>query len=242
MRPLEGRIALVTGAGRGIGAAVARTLAESGATVVVTSRTEMELADVVDSIRADGGRALAIGGDITDEAFQDRLFAEIDRIFSRLEVVVNSAGIAPFGPVEELPAADLRRCLELNVIAAYGCMQRAIRLMRDNGSVGKIINIGSVRSHWTEAGDAGAYNASKEGFRAMTESVARQLHGTGVQIAVGMVNPGVVDTSLTNPSGEPKADWLQPETVARAVLHAVTAPPDVNVFDTILFSMSQRPW
>ncbi|HOS94313.1 MAG TPA: SDR family oxidoreductase [Armatimonadota bacterium] len=242
MRPLEGKIALVTGAGRGIGAAVASALAEAGATVVVTSRTPMELATVVDAIRSGGGCALAIEGDITDEAFQDRLFAEIDRIFSRLDILVNNAGIAPFGPVEELPASDLRRCLELNVVAAYGCMQRAIRLMRDNGAVGKIINIGSVRSHWTEAGDAGAYNASKEGLRAMTQSVARQLHGTGVRIAVGMVNPGVVDTSLTNPSGTPKPDWLKPETVARAVLHAVTAPPDVNVFDTTLFNVSQSPW
>lgn len=242
MRPLEGRIALVTGAGRGIGAAVARALAEAGGTVVVTARTELELSEVVDSIRADGGRALAVEGDITDEAFQDRLFAEIDRIFSRLDILINNAGIAPFGPVEELPASELRRCLELNVVAAYGCMQRAIRLMRENGAVGKIISIGSVRSHWTEAGDAGAYNASKEGLRAMTQSVARQLHGTGVHIAVGMVNPGVVDTSLTNPSGEPKTGWLRPETVARAVLHAVTAPPDVNVFDTTLFNMSQSPW
>jgi len=76
----------------------------------------------------------------------------------------------------------------------------------------------------------------------MSESIARQLHGTGSRIAVGMVCPGVVDTPLTNPSRGPQPDWLRAETVADAVLHAVTAPADVNVFDIVLFPMAQRPW
>jgi 3-oxoacyl-[acyl-carrier protein] reductase len=122
------------------------------------------------------------------------------------------------------------------------CMQRAVRLMRETGGVGKIINVGSVRSHWTEAGGDGAYNASKYALLALTETVARQLHGTGLQIAVGIVCPGVVDTRLTNPRGEPRPDWLRPETVAAAVLHAVTAPDNINVFDTTLFSVAQKPW
>jgi NADP-dependent 3-hydroxy acid dehydrogenase YdfG len=74
------------------------------------------------------------------------------------------------------------------------------------------------------------------------ESVARELHGTGLNITVGLVCPGVCDTPLTNPKGEPRPDHLRPETVAAAVLHAVTAPENINVFDTTLFSTCQKPW
>jgi NAD(P)-dependent dehydrogenase (short-subunit alcohol dehydrogenase family) len=120
-------------------------------------------------------------------------------------------------------------------------MKRAVELMRSAGG-GKIINVGSVRSHWTEGGDAGAYNASKFALRGLTETVARQLHGTGANIAVGMVCPGIVDTSLTNPTGAPQPDWLRPEDVAAAIVHALQAPRGVNVFDTVLFPMTQKPW
>ncbi|UCH33973.1 MAG: SDR family oxidoreductase [Armatimonadota bacterium] len=242
MSCLKDRIAVVTGASRGIGRAVAELFAHHGATVILTARGADDLDEVTAAITQAGGQALAVPGDVTDEAFVASLFDTIRRRFGRLDILVNNAGISAFGAVEELPVAELRRCLELNVVAAFACMQQAIRLMKDTGGTGKIINIGSVRSHWSEAGDAGAYNASKYGLRGMTESVARQLHGAGLNIAVGIVCPGVVDTTLTNPGGEPRPDWLQPETVAQAVLHAVTAPPDVNIFDTVLIPLSQKPW
>ena len=242
MLPLQGKVALVTGSGRGIGAAIARLLAAEGATVVLAARTATELDEVAAGITAAGGEALAVPGNVTDDEFIKALFHRIEEAFGRLDILVNSAGIAPFGSVEELPVDRLRAVLDLNVTAAFACTQQAVRLMKANGGVGKIINIGSVRSHWTEAGDSGAYNISKYGLRAMTESVARQLHGTGLNISVGLVSPGVVDTTLTNPGHEPRPDWLQPETVARAVLHAVTAPDNVNVFETILFSTVQKPW
>ena len=235
------RIALVTGSGRGIGRATAVLLGSEGFTVVLTARTAGEIETAAEEIRDAGGRAFAISGDITDQTFVEQLFAEVKERFGRLDVLVNSAGMAPFGPVEELPPAALRAGLELNVVAVFACMQQAVRMMKETGG-GKIINIGSVRSHWTESGDSGAYNATKYALRGMTESIARQLHGTGANIAVGLVCPGIVDTSLTNPGRESRPDWLAPETVARAVLHAVNAPADVNVFDTTLFPTSQSPW
>jgi len=242
VQELTGKIALVTGASRGIGQAVARLLSRHGATVAVNGRDEQALQQAADAIRDEGGEALAVPGDLTADGAVDHVFDEVERVLGRLDILVNNAGRASFGPVEELSVEDLRQCMELNVIAVHACMQRAVPMMKESGGTGKIINIGSVRSHWTEAGDAGAYNASKAGLRAMTESVARQLHGTGVNIAVGMVSPGVVDTLMTNPEQEPRPDWLRPETVAQAVLHAVTAPPTVNIFETILFPMGQRPW
>ena len=242
MNELNGKIALVTGAGRGIGRAVAELLAQQGATVVLNARTVEQLEQTAATITESGGQTLIIAGDLTDEAFVAQMFAIVNERFGRLDILVNNAGSAPFGPVEELAVQKLRDCLELNVVAVFACMQQAIRLMKAGNSEGKIINIGSVRSHWTESGDSGAYNASKFALRALTESVARQLHGTGSNIAVGMVCPGVVDTSLTNPAGEPRPDWLHPHTVAQAVLHALTAPANINVFDTVLFSTSQKPW
>ena len=242
MGQLTDKIAIVTGAGRGIGRAVAESFVGEGATVVANSRTAAELDDLAVQMAGAAGDVVAMPGDITDEAFVDKLFDDVQQRFGRLDVLVNNAGIAPFGPVESLAIADFRRCMELNVVAAFNCMSHAVRLMKAVDDTGKIINIGSVRSHWTEFGDGGAYNASKAGLRHMTESAARQLHGSGSQIAVSLVCPGVVDTTLTNPERKDATGWLKVEHIARSVLHVATAPPDVNVYDVVVIPMAQAPW
>ena len=239
---LKNKIALVTGAGKGIGRAIAQKLADEGATVWLVARNSIELDEVAAKLAANSSHAHVCAGDVTDDNFVAALFERVQNESGRLDILINNAGNAPFAPVETLEIADLRSCLELNIVAVFACTQRAVRLMKANGDVGKIINIGSVRSHWSESGDGGAYNASKFGLRGLTESIARQLHGSGSQIAVGLVCPGVVNSSLTNPQGEAREDWLQASTVAEAVLHAVTAPPGVNVFDLTLFPMTQKPW
>jgi NAD(P)-dependent dehydrogenase (short-subunit alcohol dehydrogenase family) len=242
MAKLDGKIALVTGAGRGIGKAVALLLAREGARVAIAARTRSEIEAVADEIREQGGDALPVAGDVTGEAFVEGLFVRVKEWAGSLDILVNNAGIGTFGSITELPVAEYRRCLDVNIIGPFLCMQQAIRMMKEADTTGKIVNIGSVRSHWTESGDAGAYNASKYGLRSMVESVARELHTDGNRISVGMVCPGVVDTTLTNPDREPRPNWLTPETVAEAVLHAVTAPANINVYDTTLFSTEQTPW
>ena len=243
MKKLKGNVALVTGAGRGIGRACAVRLAEHGATVFVTSRTKAELHKLAAEIKDAGGKAVAVPGDLTQQAFVEKLFAQIEKECGGVDIVVNNAGIAPFGLAQDLDVARFRAGLELNVVAAFACSQQAIRLMKKNKAAGKIINIGSVRSHWTEGGDSGAYNASKYALRGMTESIARQLHREeNNKIAVSIVSPGIVDTTLTNPSRSPQPTWLRAETIADAVLHAAAAPDNVNVYETIVFPTTQAPW
>ncbi len=242
MGDASARICLVTGAGRGIGAVAAERLAHAGCLVILTARTAADIERVQQHIESAGGQAEAIAGDLRDTRFIDQLFTRIEQRHGRLDVLINNAGTAVFGSVTQLPASSLRDCLELNVVAAYACMQHAVRIMKRTGDCGKIINIGSVRSHWTEAGDAGAYNASKFALKALTESIARELHGTGSHISVGMVCPGVVDTSQTNPEREARPDWLSPDVVAEAICYAALAPDTVNMYDITLFPVSQRPW
>ncbi len=240
-RLLQDRIAVVTGAGKGIGKACALTLAEQGATVYAVARSAADLDALAAQAAELAGAIRPRPGDVTDEAFVQALFAGLDRECGRLDILVNNAGIAPGGSIFDADPATFKACLDLNIWAVFLCTQQACRLMRPAGR-GKIVCIGSVRSHWTEGGSAGAYNASKYGVRGFVESVARELHGSGLNIAVSLLCPGAVDTPLTNPQGLPQTNWLRPEDISRAMLHAVTAPDGVNVFDTIVIPMAQRPW
>lgn len=239
---LAGRIVLITGAGKGIGKATVVRFATEDAKVILVARTAAEIESVAQAITNVGGDSLAIPGDVTDEAFVESLFQTVRDRYGRLDILVNCAGIAPFGKLEDASPARLRACLETNIVGVFLCIQQAVRLMHETGDTGKILTIGSVRSRWTEQGDCGFYNASKFGVYGLVESIARQLHGSGSQIACGMINPGIVDTPLTNPRGEPRPGWLDPDQVAEAILHAASAPDGVNVFETVLFPTSQRPW
>jgi len=196
MRRLHEKIALVTGAGKGIGRATVELFAEEGATVVAVARTGGDLEAVGEKCQTLRMTYVAHAGDVTDETFVARIFADTRERFGRLDILVNNAGIAPIKSIDTMSVGDYRRCLDVNITGVFLCMQQAVRLMKDTTHAGKIINIGSVRSHWTENGDAGAYNASKFGLKGMTESVARELHGTGCNIAVGMVCPGSRATNL----------------------------------------------
>jgi len=239
---LSDKVVMVTGAGKGIGRATVQLLASRRAKIVAIARTPADLQQIEAHCKQSDVTCLTHTGDVTDEAFVTSAFAATRAAFGRVDVLVNNAGVAPFSPISDMSVMEYRRCLETNLTGVFLCMQHAVRLMKATTNTGKIINVGSVRSHWTESGDAGVYNASKAGLKSMTETVARELHGTGCQIAVGMVCPGVVNTTLTNPNHEPRPDWLDPTHVAEAILFAASAPAGVNISDITLFSMSQRPW
>jgi NAD(P)-dependent dehydrogenase (short-subunit alcohol dehydrogenase family) len=238
---LEGKITLVTGASKGIGKAVAERFAAEGAKVFMTARgADGELEKSARRILDAGGEAFPIAGDLADEAFVETLFKTAREAFGKLDILVNNAAVPGVGgDVEDLSLERFRQVLEINVVAVFHCMKQAIRIMRANGDKGKIINIGSVRCHWSEMGGPGAYTASKFALRGLTETVARLMIERKSKITIGMVCPGIADTPIHPKSGtsadELRKEWLRPETIAEAVLHSVSAPDNVNVFDTIIF-------
>jgi NAD(P)-dependent dehydrogenase (short-subunit alcohol dehydrogenase family) len=190
MTPPQGRIALVTGAGRGIGRAVAERLSEQGFRVAITSRSKDELAEVAASC---AGPTLGLPADITVGAAVEQLFADVEREWGAVEVLVANAGAGYSARVEKTGDADWQRMLDLNLTAPFRCLRRAIPAMRTAGA-GRIVVVASVAARVGEPYIA-AYTASKHGVLGLVRSAAAELASTGV--TVNAVCPGYVDTSMT---------------------------------------------
>lgn len=219
---LKGHIALVTGAGRGIGRAISLSLASEGATVVLASRTMSELEKVQKEIASKGGAALAIRSDITQEQEIKGLFAEIRSRFGRLDILVNNAGIGKFVSVKEMKVEDLDAMWNLNVRSLFLCTQQAIQFMESQKS-GIIINISSLAGKNAFVRGAG-YAATK--WALMGFSKCLMLEERQYNIRVVTVCPGSVDTTFSDQeSGGTRADRiLSAQDVADTVLSAVLMP------------------
>jgi NAD(P)-dependent dehydrogenase (short-subunit alcohol dehydrogenase family) len=240
---LKNKIALVTGAGKGIGRAIAKRFAAEGARVLINSRTREDLESLKSEIALLNGDSHIFVGDVTNPETVHAMFVELTSHYGPPDICVNNAGTARFGFVQNFPVEDFQKIMNLNVNSIYNCTQEAVKLMEGNGNKGKIIIIGSIASRWSERGGSGAYTASKYAVYGMVESIARQLHGSGSNIAVGILCPGAVNTPLSNPNADTTRDnWLRPETVAASVLHMAIAPPDANIFDLTVFHMQDTPW
>jgi len=239
---LKDKVTLVTGAGKGIGRAIAKCFANEGSRVLINARTRDDLESLAAEIKQENGDCHIFVGDVTNPKTVRAMFTELSSHYGTVDICINSAGTASFGFVQDFPVEDFQKTMTLNVNAVYTCIQEAVKLMKANGDQGKIITIGSVASHWSERGGDGSYTASKFAVYGMVESIARQLHGSGSKIAISILCPGVVDTPLTNPNANNQPDWLKPETVAASALHIATAPPNVNVFNLTVFGMKDKPW
>jgi NAD(P)-dependent dehydrogenase (short-subunit alcohol dehydrogenase family) len=187
---LEGEVAVVTGAGRGIGEGIARTLAAAGASVVVAARRSHEIERVAKSIREEGGQALAITTDVTDDASVEALAQGAVDAFGRLDVWVNNAGGSPIqAPLSELPREEWDANLRLNLTAVWSCSVIANRHLADGG---RILNISSKAGADPVPG-SGHYSAAKAGVNSLTVSFAREL---GPRIRVNCIMPGAVPTEI----------------------------------------------
>ena len=219
---LKSQIALVTGAGRGIGKAISLSLAQEGATVVLVSRTMSELENVQKEITLNGGMALAIRSDITQEQEVKGLFADIKSRFGRLDILVNNAGIGKFVSVKEMKVEDFDAMWSLNVRGLFLCTQQAIQFMESQKS-GIIVNISSLAGKNAFVRGAG-YAATK--WALMGFSKCLMLEERQYNIRVVTVCPGSVDTTFSDQEPEAtRADKiLSAQDVADTVLSAVLMP------------------
>ena len=213
---LDGRTAIVTGGGRGIGAAVARELTARGARVTAFARSAGE----VDAVVRAGGAALGVAGDVTVEADLVRLRASHERVLGPCDVLVACAGTLERGAVESLDPAAWRRVLDVNLTGAFLSVRAVLPGMRARGR-GRIVVLGSISAHLGTP-EASAYNASKWGLLGFTKSLAEELRGTGVQVIT--VSPGSVDTGMLAQTPFPPA--MTPGDVARVVGWCAAEAPD----------------
>jgi NAD(P)-dependent dehydrogenase (short-subunit alcohol dehydrogenase family) len=220
---LAGRLALVTGASRGIGAAVARALADTGARVIRVARTFSDHRD---------DRYLDLPCDLTDERQVEGLASRVIGAEGVPAVVVSNAGGFLLQPLERTTTADFDAQIALNLRGAFLLARAFLPAMRDAGA-GSFISVGSVADH-TGFSENAAYAASKYGLRGLHETLAAEYRGTGVRLT--LVSPGATDTTIWDPfaperrQGFPsRAAMLRPEDVADAILFAATRPDHVHV-------------
>ena len=229
---LEGKTAIVTGAGRGIGRAIARGLAAEGAMVVLAARSRADLATVAAEIREAGGRALAVPTDVTQDAAVEALVEQAMAPANRVDILVTSAGAAAFGPLVDTKPADWDAMLALNLRAAIVCCHAVLPAMIRQRS-GTIVNLSSIASKRALPGSA-VYTASKAGLEAFSRVLAEELRPQGVR--VGVLVPGAVDTPIWDAMGStpPRDKMLRAEDVARAALLMVTLPPHATLEELTL--------
>lgn len=191
---LDGQVALVTGAARGIGAAVARRLAACGATVVVNDRCIDEAAEgVLQGIEAGGGRAMAVQADVTDATEVEAMFRTVLGEYDRIDVLVNNAGIVKDGLLATLREKDWQRVIDVSLGGAYRCTRLAIRSMMP-ARRGRVVNMASIRALRGGRGQAN-YAAAKAGLVAFTRATALEVAQHGIR--VNAVLPGFIDTDMT---------------------------------------------
>lgn len=194
---LAGKVALVTGASKGIGAEIARRLAADGATVVVNYASSKGGADkVVEAITKAGGKAVAVQADVAKEADVKRLFAEATKAVGRVDILVNNAGVYEFGAIDQFEEAQYRRMFDLNVLGLFLATREAVKQFGPDG--GNIVNIGSVVATSAPAG-ASVYSATKGAVDTISLSLAKELGPRKVR--VNSVNPGMVETEGTHSQG-----------------------------------------
>jgi 3-oxoacyl-[acyl-carrier protein] reductase len=221
-KKLEGKVAVVTGASKGIGAEIARQFAADGAAVVVNFASSRAGADrVVADIVGKGGKAVAVQADVAKEADVRRLFAEARKAFGRLDVLVNNAGVYEFAPLEAVTAEHFHKQFNLNVLGLILATQEAVKHFGPGG--GSVVNISSVVSTGALP-NASVYSATKAAVDAVTKALAKELGPKKVR--VNAVNPGMVETEGVHGAGIAGSD-MQRRTEEQTPLGRIGQPRDI---------------
>ena len=235
-RPLDGKVALVTGAGRGIGAAVTRALVAAGARVAMVSRTESDLRDLADQLAA-GERIAVLPGDVADATSVDEVFSAAEAQLGALDILVNNAGIPTRRPFEvaDYPLEDYDRITGVNLRGAFLCARAALRRMRERRA-GTIINIGSI-SGIRAAPDVLPYSISKFGMEALSQTMLAETTRYGIKthlVAPGVTNSSIWDRKEVPLPADVRARMLEPDDVANVVMFLLQLPHRVRIDRVVL--------
>jgi 3-oxoacyl-[acyl-carrier protein] reductase len=237
IQPLAGQVAIVTGAGRGIGAAIARKLAALGATAVLCGRTQSTLDATAKAILEAGGKTEVIPCDVTILHQLEYAATRVDSTFGRIDILVNNAGVAGLNDVlHNLPPDDWDRILNTNLRGVYFAIKAFAPLMIRN-YYGHIINISSLAGK-NALPNGAAYAASKWGLNGLSYSVAEELRPHNIRVSV--ICPGSTETELTPHAGKDPSKMLQPGDIAHAVAMLATQAPQSFVSE-ILLRPTQKP-
>jgi len=233
MRKLEGKIALITGANRGIGRGIAEAFAAEGAALALTARDAALLDETAEALKQSGADVLAVPADVTEEKQIQEVFYQVLDRFGKLDVLVNNAGtFSGYAPLEEVSVESWDWIIAVNLRGPFLCTREALRIMKRQRS-GRIINIGSIASQRVRPNSA-AYSTSKHGLWGLTQVTA--LEGRDHGIACGILHPGNV--MVEKRAGDPEP-MMSPEDVATAAVGMAELPPHVNVLESTVLHIEQ---
>lgn len=236
MSTLKGKVAVVTGASKGIGASIAEHLAAAGASVVVNYASSKSGADVVvNNITAKGGKAIAVQGDVSKQDDITRLFAETIKAYGKVDILVNNAGIYDFAPLEAITPEHFHKHFDLNVLGLLLTTQEAVKHIGPEG--GSIINISSIVAK-TPLGTASVYSATKAAVDAITAALSFELGPK--KIRVNSLNPGLIETEGVHAIGFIDSDFHK-EIVAKTPLGRTGQPSDIGTA-AVFFASEDSGW
>ena len=236
-KKLAGKVAVVTGASKGIGAAIAKHLAAEGAAVVVNYSSSKAGADkVVGEITAQGGKAVAVQANVSKKAEIDRLFVETKKAFGQLDILVNNAGIYEFAPLENVTVEHFHKQFDLNVLGLILTTQEAVRHFSPAG--GSIVNISSIVSGTYAAPNGSVYSATKASVDAVTRSLSKELGAR--KIRVNAINPGMIETEGFHAAGIAEND-MRKQVEAQTPLGRIGQPQDIAPA-VVFFASDDASW
>lgn len=231
MGKLQGKVAVVTGASKGIGAGIAKSLAAEGAAVVVNYASSREGADrVVSEIKSKGGKAIAVQGSVAKAADVERIFSETKKAFGKVDVLVNNAGVYEFSPIEDVTEEHYHRIFNTNVLGLLLTTKEAVKHF--NGDGGSIINVGSAVTELTPPTTA-VYTGTKGAVDAITRTLSKELGPK--KIRVNSINPGMVETEGVHAAGFIGSDF-QKQFEAQTPLGRIGQPEDISSIAVFLAS------